>query len=119
MRDATQPLRRRYRTDLLSLLDPRVREKVYADTLLSQYTSTQKNVCAQTYATESGVAIAYPMTLKGLAGETATKLCREVGIPTELFFDNAKAETKQNRGRDDRTHAQTMEAHQVDNWGTS
>jgi hypothetical protein len=30
------------------------------------------------------------MTSKGLAGETVTKLCREVGIPTELFSDNAK-----------------------------
>jgi hypothetical protein len=58
--------------------------------LLSTYVSIRKNTCAQVYATESGVAIAYPMTSKGLAGVTVAKLCRDVGIPTELFSVNAK-----------------------------
>jgi hypothetical protein len=30
------------------------------------------------------------MTSKGLAGATLTKLCHEVGVPTEIFSDNAK-----------------------------
>jgi hypothetical protein len=42
MRHATQPLRRRYRTDLLSLLHPRIRETVHTDTLLSQFVSIRK-----------------------------------------------------------------------------
>jgi hypothetical protein len=87
---ATQPLRRQYRTDLLSLLHSHVRETIYTDTLLSKYMSICKNTCTQVYATESGFAIAYPMTSKGLAGGTVTKLCREVGVPTELFSNNAK-----------------------------
>jgi hypothetical protein len=52
--------------------------------------SIRKNTCAQVYATESGFAIAYPMTAKSLAGDTVTKLCREVGVPKEIFSDNAK-----------------------------
>jgi hypothetical protein len=90
MRHATKPLRRRYRTDLLSLLHPRVRETIYTNTLLSKYMSICKNTCAQVYAAESGFAIAYPMMSKGLAGGTVTKFCREVGVPTELFSDNVK-----------------------------
>jgi hypothetical protein len=39
----------------------------------SKYTSIQKKTCA-----------------KGLDGETSTKLCREVDIPTELFCANSK-----------------------------
>jgi hypothetical protein len=52
--------------------------------------SIRKNSCVQVYATDSGFAITYPMTSKGLAGGTITKLCREVGVPTELFSNNAK-----------------------------
>jgi hypothetical protein len=83
-----------YRTDLLSLLHSRVRETVHTDTLMSQYVSIHKNNCAQIYAMESGFAIAYPMMSKAVAGSTVTRLCREVGVPTELFSDNAKEFTK-------------------------
>lgn len=90
IRHATMPLRRRYRTDLLSLRHRRVRETIHTDTIHSQYKSVLGNTCAQLYATESGVAISYPMTSKNLAGQTLTKLCQDVGIPADLVSDNAK-----------------------------
>lgn len=90
IRHAKMPLRRRYRTDLLSLNYRRIKETMHTDTVHSKHKSVLNNTCAQIYATESGATFAYPMTSKRLAGETLSSLCQDVGIPSRIFSDNAK-----------------------------
>ena len=61
MRHAVHPLRRRYRTDLMSLQYKRINETMYMNIMLLRYELYSKNTCAQLFTTKGGFAGAYPM----------------------------------------------------------
>ena len=90
IRSAVHPLRRRYRTDLLSLNYRRLNTTMFADTMKFKTTSLNQNVCAQVYTTGDFV-IAYPLRAERLLGSTLTTLAEDVGVPTQLITDNASA----------------------------
>ena len=61
LRHAVHPLRRRYRTDLLSLNMRQINEIIHTDTIYSKYLSHAGNKCAQIFVTRSGLVIIYPI----------------------------------------------------------
>lgn len=89
IRGAVHPLRRRYRTDLLSLHYRRFDTTVYTDTIFSKYTSREGNTCAQVFGTEGGYLAVYPMKSKSEAGSALTTFVQDVGIPNRIHCDNA------------------------------
>ena len=89
IRSAVHPLRRRYRTDLLSLHYRRFDDTVYTDTLFSKYVSRLGNTCAQAFCTKGGYCAVYPMKSKSEAGNALQKFVQDVGVPNRLHCDNA------------------------------
>ena len=89
IRNAIHPLRRRYRTDLLSLNYRRINEVVFSDTIFSKYEAYSKSTCAQVFATLSGAFFVYPLKSKSEAGEALRQFAEDVGVPNELVTDNA------------------------------
>ena len=92
VRSAVHPLRRRYRTDLLSLRYKRLQTTFYTDTMLYKTKSLGQNVCAQVF-TDGTYVTAYPLKSKSEAGQALKLFAEDVGIPNELTSDNAKEMT--------------------------
>ena len=87
-RHAIHPLRRRYRTDVLSTRHRRLNIRIYSDTLFSKTRSIRGNTCAQLFAAKDFVWI-YPMKAKAQAGEALQCFIEEVGIPATIVVDGA------------------------------
>ena len=81
VRSALHPLKRRYRTDLLSLRYGHLDVLMYSDTMHFKTKSLAQHKCAQIFTTDH-FAVAYPVRAK-----------RDVGIPRELLTDNVNAMT--------------------------
>ena len=90
VRSAVHPLRRRYRTDLLSLKYRRLGTTMYTDTMHFKVKSLDQHKCAQVYATDD-FAVAYPVRAERLIGDTLRLLAEDVGVPREMVSDNASA----------------------------
>ena len=87
---AVHPLKRRYRTDHLSLSYRRLSTRIYSDTLFAKVTSLKGNTCAQIFTTNDiGFIRVHPMSSKSQAGEALKSLAEDVGIPNELVVDGA------------------------------
>ena len=89
IRHATNPLRRRYRTDLLSLAYRRFNTKVYMDIIFFKYESVHGDTCAAVFCTKEGFMSIYPLKSKSLAGTALDTFIQDVGVPNELICDNA------------------------------
>ena len=87
-RHAVHPLKRRYRTDILSTRHRRLNIRVYSDTLFSKTRSIRGNTCAQLFSAEDFVWI-YPMKSKAQAGEAFQCFIEEVGIPESITVDGS------------------------------
>ena len=96
VRSAVLPLKRRYRTDLLSQRLRRLNCKFYTDTLFSKQVSVNGNKCAQLFTDGEGAVIIYPMKSKSQAGQMLTAFTQDVGIPNELVMDGASEQTGTN-----------------------
>ena len=94
LRHATHPLRRRYRTDLMSLNLRRFNETVHSDILHSRFESLAQNKCGQLFTTKSGLAVFYPFSSAASSGDALTTFTQDVGIPNSLHTDNAKEMTE-------------------------
>ena len=88
IRHAVHPLKRRYRTDLLSTRHRRLNIRIFSDTLFAGVQSLRGNTCAQIFSAENFIWI-YPMKSKSQAGEALRTFIEEVGIPTTLVVDGA------------------------------
>ena len=95
VRHAVHPLRRRYRTDLMSLNYRRLRTHMYTDTMHFKTKSLAQNTCAQVFTTRAWVGV-YPMKGEGEAGDSLRLLAEDVGVPNNLTYDNAPAMTGPN-----------------------
>ena len=90
IRHAIHPLKRRYRTDNMSLSLRRLNTRFYTDTLFAKVTSLKGNTCAQIFVTNDiGFVRVYPMSSKSQAGEALRDLADDVGIPNEIACDGA------------------------------
>ena len=69
VRSAIHPLKRRYRTDLLSLRYRRLDALMYSDTMHFKTKSLAQHKCAQIFATDD-FAVAYPMHAERHIGDT-------------------------------------------------
>ena len=94
VRSAIHPLRRRYRTDLLSLRYRRLARPFYTDTMFFKTVSINQYKCAQVYASNDFV-IVYPMrSHRGDdIGDSLRLLAEDVGVPNELVYDRAPGQT--------------------------
>jgi hypothetical protein len=95
IRHALHPLRRRYRTDYMSLRYNRLDTTFYTDTLFSKSVSLNMNNCAQIFTNGKYVRV-FPMTSKANAGAALQALAEDIGIPNRLVSDGAKEMTKEN-----------------------
>jgi hypothetical protein len=86
---ASHTLHKRYQTDLLLLNHKQMDEEFHTDTLVSKYESYSKNTCAQVFTTQSGFIVIYPMTSKARCAKALMLLIQDLGIPNNLFCDNA------------------------------
>ena len=90
IRHAIHPLKRRYRTDHMSLSYRRLNERIYSDTLFAKVTSLKGNTCAQIFTTnDTGYVRVHPMHSKSQAGEALQSLAEDVGVPAEIVVDGA------------------------------
>ena len=90
IRHAIHPLKRRYRTDHMSLSYRRLNTRMYSDTLFAKVTSLKGNTCAQVFTTSDiGFIRVHPMNSKSHAGEALQSLAEDVGIPGEIVVDGA------------------------------
>lgn len=96
IRSAIIPLSRRYRTDLLSQRLRILDCKIYTDTLFAKEKSISGNKCAQIFTDGSGFVFVYPMKLKSEAGDAMNVMTRDIGVPREVFSDNAFEEIGSN-----------------------
>ena len=96
VRSAVLPLTRRYRTDLMSQRLRRLNCRFYTDTLFSKHKSIEGNTCGQLFTDGEGFVILYPMDSKAKAGQKLTELSHDVGIPNELYMDNAPEQVGKN-----------------------
>ena len=92
VRSALHPLKRRYRTDLLSLRYRHLDALMYSDTMHFKTKLLAQHKCAQIFATDD-FAVAYPMRAERHIGDTLRTLAEDVGIPRELLTDNANTMT--------------------------
>jgi len=96
IRSASLPLKRRYRTDLMSQKLKRLSCRFYTDTFFSKSVSVNGNKCAQLYTDGNEMVIIYPIKSKAMAGSTLTEFAQDVGIPNELTMDGASEQTGMN-----------------------
>ena len=90
VRHALHPLKRRYRTDNMSLAYKRLNSRFYSDTLFAKVKSTKVNTCAQVFASDNIDFIhVHPMATKSMAGSALQAFADDVGIPNELVVDGA------------------------------
>ena len=90
IRHALHPLKRRYRTDNMSLGYRRLNIRFYTDTLFAKVKSIKGNTCAQVFATNDiGFVRVHPMASKAQAGEALRGLSEDVGVPNEIVCDGA------------------------------
>ena len=87
IRSSMHPLRRHYRTDLLSLWYRHLNVLMYSDTMHFKVKSLNQNKCAQIFATDN-YATAYPVCMERHIGDMLRMLAKDVGIPRELLTDN-------------------------------
>ena len=85
-------MKRRYRTDLLSLRYHRLDVLMYLDTMHFKTKSLAQHKCAQIFATDD-FTVAYPMRAERHIRDTLRTLAEDVGIPRELLTDNVNAMT--------------------------
>lgn len=88
VRSAVHPLRRRYRTDLLTLRYPRLKSTFYTDTIVSKYQSIGGCRYAQVYTNGKMVRV-FPLTKKMDIAATLQQFIEDVGVPAELVYDPA------------------------------
>ena len=90
IRHAVHPLKRRYRTDHMSLSYRRLNVRFYSDTLFAKVTSLKGNTCAQVFATNDiGFVRVHPMSSKSQAGDALKAVAEDIGIPNEIVVDGA------------------------------
>eukprot|EP00978_Attheya_sp_CCMP212_P000992 scaffold2061_cov62-Attheya_sp.AAC.1 len=87
-RQATHPLTRRYRTDLLQLKYHRISDDWYTDAMFPDVKSVKGDKAAQVY-TNGDFILVYPMKLKSETGESLQVFSKDVGLPRRLIFDGA------------------------------
>ena len=88
IRHAVHPLKRRYRTDHMSLSYRRLNVCFYSDTLFAKVTSLKGNTCAQVFATNDiGFVRVHPMSSKSQAGDALKAVAEDIGIPNEIVVD--------------------------------
>ena len=92
IRHALHPLRRRYRTDHMSLRYRRLRATFYTDTLFSKVTSIKGNKCAQVYCSGNFLKV-QPMVSKSHVGQSLQDFADDIGIMDELVVDGASEQT--------------------------
>ena len=92
VRSALHPLKRRYRTDLLSLRYRRLDALMYSDTMQFKTKLLAQHKCVQIFATDD-FAVAYPVRTERHIRDTLRTLAEDVGIPRELLTDNVNAMT--------------------------
>ena len=88
IRHALHPLRRRYRTDPMSLRYRRLRSTFYTDTLVSKVTSLKGNKCAQVYSSNNFIKV-LPMVSKSQVGISLQEFADDIGVMDELIVDGA------------------------------
>lgn len=88
VRSALHPLRRRYRTDLLTLRYPRLKSTFYTDTIVSKYKALGGGRFAQVYTNGHFVRV-FPLSLRSDVGETLQQFIQDVGVPAEIVYDSA------------------------------
>ncbi len=96
IRSAALPLKRRYKTDIMSRKLRRLSSKFYTDTFFSKGASINGNTCAQLFTDGEGAIFIYPMKSKSKAGDQLIELTHDVGIPNELIMDGAREQTGAN-----------------------
>jgi hypothetical protein len=94
IRHAIHPLRRRYRTDHLSLRYRRLKSTFYTDTLFSKVKSIKGNKCAQIYCGGNYVKI-LPMVSKSQVGTSLQEFADDVGVMDQLVVDGASEQRVQ------------------------
>ena len=90
VRSAMHPLRRHYRTDLLSIRYCRLSGSMYSDTMHFKVKSLNQNKCPQIFATDI-YATAYPVHAERHIGDMLRSLAKDIGILCKLLTDNANA----------------------------
>lgn len=95
VRHATQPLRKRYRTDILLSRYRRFNTTMYSDTIFFKYKSLNSNTVAQIFCNEDIIQV-YPMASKANAGQALREFISDIGVPTHLVVDGAQEQVGKN-----------------------
>jgi hypothetical protein len=88
VRHATNPLRRRYRTDLLLTKYRRLNSTFYTDMMFSKFKSLNGHSCAQVFCSDDIIQV-YPLSTKAHAYRALQSFVDEIGIPNKLVLDGA------------------------------
>eukprot|EP00978_Attheya_sp_CCMP212_P022661 scaffold67994_cov67-Attheya_sp.AAC.2 len=88
VRQATHPLTRRYRTDLLQLKYHRLSNYWCTDAMFPDVKSVKGDKAAQVYTNGDFIWV-YSMKLKSETGESLQVFSKDVGLPRRLIFDGA------------------------------
>ena len=93
VRYATEPLHRRYKTNLLTNSNARrLTGRWYADTLHAPVRSIESNVCAEVFTNTEMVSV-YPQKRKAEVSFGLDTFIDDVGAPETLILDNAGEQT--------------------------
>lgn len=76
----------------------RLKQRLFTDTVFFKTHSLDGSACAQGFANESFFVTAYPMKLKGMAGDTFGQFIWDYGTPTELVMNGSKEQTEPRSG---------------------
>ena len=89
IRSAVMPLRRRYRTDILSQDLCRLSTRFYIDTLFPKANSVSRHDCYQIFTDGERIICIIPFFSKAEVGMAIISFMRQVGILNELHFGKA------------------------------
>ena len=90
IRQAVNPITRRYRTDTMLLKVCRLRTTFYTDTGFINVKSLTQNTCYQGYSTENFIYID-PMRKEKNCADSLLNFVNSIGAPAEMISDSASA----------------------------
>ena len=90
VRNAIQPIHRRFRTRQTQLRYLKLSSKFYSDTMFASTSSIRYLTCGQIFINDLNFSRFIPMKSKADAGDALMYMIQDIGIPFEMHDDGAK-----------------------------
>ena len=105
IRNVVHPLHRQYKTQQTQFRYNRLNTKVYSDTFFSTVKSVGGHTCGQIFVNDLEYSKFIPMEAERFAGDALSEFFQDVGVPTHIHTDGAKALTRETGKRSERVKA--------------